>query len=237
MLLLVLVSGNIACLNAQTADELIAKNLAARGGAARLHSIRSMVMTGTISFGTASSPITVKVLRPNMIREDFKVQGSDLTRAYDGSSGWEMQGSRMRVLEGGELNNIKEEAENAIEGPLLDYAAKGSKAEALGKNVLGGKPVFKLKITTNLGTGITQFLDATTFLEVHEEIERSVNGKLMTIVEDVGDYRDMDGVKFAHRFVSGTKDSPAGAVLQIDQMILNSDVSESVFRKPVQKAF
>jgi hypothetical protein len=148
-----------------------------------------------------------------------------------------MQGGKVRVLEGGELNNIKEEAENAIEGPLLDYAAKGSRAEALGKDVLGGKAVYKLKITTNLGTSITQFLDAATFLEVHEEIERSVNGKLMMIVEDIGDYREVDGVKFAHRFVSGTKDNPSAATLQIDKMTLNSAVSDSVFRKPVQKAF
>jgi len=37
--------------SAQTADELVAKNIAARGGAAKLHAIDTMTMTATISFG------------------------------------------------------------------------------------------------------------------------------------------------------------------------------------------
>jgi len=130
------------------------------------------------------------------------------------------------------LNNIREEAENAIEGPLLDYAKKGRKVEALGKDTVAGKPVFKLRITTGLGTGITQFLDANSYLEIHEEIERSANGKLITIVEDVGDYREVDGVKFAHSFVSGTRDDPKASILQIEKMQLNVPVDAGTFDPP-----
>src|SRR5258708_2836079 len=213
----------------QTADELIARNLAARGGAEKLRAIQTMVMTGTISFGETSSPITVKVQRPNQIREEFTLDGAQMVRAYNGASGWESKGGQARNLVGGELDNIREEAENAIEGPLLDYAQKGSKMESLGKDTLGGKSVFKLKITTSLGTGITQFLDANSYLEIHEEIERSVNGKLLTIVEDVGDYREVGGAKFAHRFVSGTRDNPTGSTLQIDKMQLNVPVAAGTF--------
>lgn len=217
---------------AQTADDLIARNLAARGGAGKLRAIQTMLMTGTIRFGDASSPLTVKVRRPNQIREDFQVDGVDVVRAYDGSSGWETQSGQVRGLAEGELNNNREEAENAIEGPLLDYAKKGSKVEALGKDVIAGKPVFKIKITTRLSTSITQFLDASSYLEVHEEIERSANGTLTTIVEDVGDYREVGGVKFAHRFISGTRENPTASKLQIDRMELNQPVDAGVFAQP-----
>ncbi|MBI3476179.1 MAG: hypothetical protein HY010_10630 [Acidobacteria bacterium] len=219
-------------LYAQTADELVARNLVARGGAEKLRSIKTMTMIGTISFGDASSPLTVKVRRPSQIREDFKINGGDITRSYDGSSGWEVQGGKTRQLEGGELNNIREEAENAIEGPLLDYARKGSRIEALGKADIDGKAVYKLKIMTTLGTSITQFLDAASYLEIHEEIERSANGKLMIIVEDVGDYREVDGVKFAHRFVSGSRENPTASTLQIEKMQLNVPVDAEVFAPP-----
>lgn len=223
-----------AICTAQTADELVAKSLAARGGAEKLRAIHSMVMTGTLSFGDASSPLTVNAGRPNRIREDFKLDGSPMTRAYDGASGWQIQGGQTTDLTGGDLNNIREEAENAIEGPLLDYAKKGSKVEALGKDTWAGKPVFKLKITTKTGTAITEFLDASSYLEIHEEIERFANGKLMLIVEDVGDYRDVDGIKFAHRFVSGTRENPAASILQIDKMQLNVPVDAAVFAKPAK---
>jgi hypothetical protein len=216
----------------QTADELVARNLAARGGAERLRSIQTMTMSGTISFGDASSPLSVKVRRPSQIREDFKIEGSDMTRIYDSASGWEVHGDKVRQLEGGELNNIREEGENAIEGPLLDYAKKGSRIEALGKADVNGKAVYKLKITTNLGTSITQFLDASDYLEIHEEIERSANGKPMIIMEDVGDYREVGGVKFAHRFVSGSKENPTASTLQIEKMELNVPIDASVFAAP-----
>lgn len=222
----------VAACSAQTADELITKNLAARGGAEKLRATQSMTMDGTISFGETNSPLTVKVRRPNQIREEFKIDGNNVTRAYDGASGWDMQGEKVQQLEGGDLNNIREEAENAIEGPLLDYAKKGSKAETLGKSAGGGKPVYKLKVTTSLGTSITQFLDAVTFLEIHEEIERSANGKLIMIVEDVGDYREVSGVKFAHRFVSGTPDNPTASTLQIAKMQLNVQVDAAAFAMP-----
>jgi hypothetical protein len=215
----------------QTADEVIAKNLAARGGAEKLRAIQTMTMTGTISFGDAGSPLKVKVRRPNQIREDFKIEGQDMTRAYDGAAGWEMKGGQTRDLADGELDNIREEAENAIEGPLLDYAKKGSKAELLGKGDVGGKPVFKIKITTKMGTGITQFLDTSSYLEIHEEIERSVNGKSMMIVEDVGDYREVNGVKFAHRFVSGSRENPTASTLQVEKMELDEAVVASEFAK------
>ena len=223
----------------QTADELVAKNLAARGGVEKLRAIRTMVLTGTISFGEQSSPIAVKAWRPNQIREEFKVQGTEVTRAYDGTIGWQIEKSgeesKVDVLHGGEADNIREEAENAIEGPLVDYAKKGSKVEALGRDTLGGKPVYKLKITTHMGTSITQFLDATSYLEMHEEIERTVDGKLTTIVEDVGDYHDIGGIKFAHRFVSGTKENPQASTLQVDKMELNVPIEASVFSMPDAK--
>lgn len=234
MILLAGVAANLAF--AQSADELIAKNLAARGGAEKLRAIQTMRMTGTIAFGGESSPILVKVQRTAKIREDFKVQGADITRAFDGSKGWQMQKkdaeSKVEELARGEADSIREEAENAIEGPLLDYSKKGSKTEVLGRDTWGGKPVFRLKITTHMGTGITQFLDAITYLEVHEEIERTASGKPVLIVEDVGDYREVSGVKFAHRFVSGPKENPQAAILQIEKMELNVPMGADEFAMP-----
>jgi len=82
--ILLLISAISLC-QAQAADELIAKNLAARGGAEKLRAIQTMVMTGTIGFGGTTSPITVKVRRPNQIREEFRIDGADMVRAYNGA--------------------------------------------------------------------------------------------------------------------------------------------------------
>ena len=70
-------------------------------------------------------------------------------------------------------------------------------------------------------------------LEIHEEIDRDVNGKRILIVEDVGDYRDVDGVKLAHSFVSGPKEDPRRTKLTIDKYTLNATVDPQLFAKPV----
>jgi hypothetical protein len=222
---------------AQTADQLVRNNIAARGGAPRLRAVRSMAITGTIRFGKEGSTITVRALRPEKIREDFTVQGTEITRGYDGATGWLLQqkngeDKKLEILSGGDADNIRDEAENAIEGPLLDYVKKKSKIEAIGRDTWQGKPVYKLKIRTHIGADITQFLDAKTYLEIHEEIERTVDGRLTVIVEDVGDYRDVGGIKFAHRFVSGTKESPGATLLQIEKMKLNVPLDASLFAVP-----
>ena len=114
--------------SAQTADELVAENVAVRGGAAKLHAINTMTMTATISFfgPQASSPLTVHAMRPDKIREDLIIDGKPSMRAYDGKIGWQEEPGRgAEELTGGALENIRDEGENAIEGPLLDYTAKG----------------------------------------------------------------------------------------------------------------
>ena len=155
-------------------------------------------------------------------------------RAYDGTIGWEEEpGQGVEELTGGALDNIRDEGENAIEGPLLDYAAKGNRVEYLGKETIDGKPCFKLRTTLKDGTTIVQYLDAKSMLEIHEEIDRDVNGKRILIVEDVGDYRDVDGVKLAHSFVSGPKEDPRRTKLTIDKYTLNATVDPQLFAKPV----
>lgn len=235
LLLSVCLMAGAALGHAQTVDELIAKNIAARGGAAKLHSIQTLTITGTFSLGPeVTSPITVKAKRPNQIREDFNFDGKPAARAFDGKAGWQdmPNGKGVEDLAAGALDNIREEAENAIEGPLLDYAAKGNKAEFLGKDTAGGRPCFKLKTTLKSGTTIVHYLDVETYLEVHEEIERDVNGERVVIVEDISDYREEDGLKVAHSFVSGTKEDPTRSRLTLEKFVFDAPIDASVFAKP-----
>jgi hypothetical protein len=75
--------GFAAASSAQTADELVAKNIAARGGPEKLRAIHTMTMAATISFGPqGSSPLTVHAMRPDKIREDFKIDGKPSMRAW-----------------------------------------------------------------------------------------------------------------------------------------------------------
>ena len=50
---------SVAVAHAQSVDELVAKNLAAKGGAEKLKGVQTMKLTGTISAGGMDAPFTI----------------------------------------------------------------------------------------------------------------------------------------------------------------------------------
>src|SRR5262245_14144903 len=74
---------------AQTADEIISKNIQARGGLEKIKAVKSMKMIGRMTIGPgAEAPLTVEIKRPNKMRLDVTFQGMTLTQSYDGKKGW-----------------------------------------------------------------------------------------------------------------------------------------------------
>ena len=77
---------SMVAVSAQTADELIAKNIEARGGLEKIQAIQSMRLTGTLSVGDAAMPSLLEVKRPNKTRWEFTVNGQTAVQAYDGTT-------------------------------------------------------------------------------------------------------------------------------------------------------
>jgi hypothetical protein len=223
-----------------TLDEIIDKHVAARGGLARIAAIQSLMLTGRIQFNPeVEAPITVRIRRPNQIRQDFIIQTRTGSRAYDGAVGWQrMPGpsggpTAVELLRDAELKNIQDEAESAIDGPLLNYRARGHRVELVGKELFEQKPCFVLKVTLRSGHVLRQYLDAATFLEIGERLSRAVNGKETEIESTIGDYREAGGVLFPHLFVSGTADHPRESRLQFEKIVVNPALDEMIFKAPI----
>src|SRR5687767_9413608 len=95
-----------------TADELIAKNLAARGGAEKLAALQSLQLKGKIRFpGDFELDYNETRSRAaNAVRIDAALQGLTLVQAYDGTTGWRInpfQGRRdAEQMSGDEARSI-----------------------------------------------------------------------------------------------------------------------------------
>ena len=232
---LLLCAGLAGTVRAQTVDEIIAKNLAARGGIKKLRAIRTMVVTANLETPGGAGPLTVKLGRPDKIREDLTLNGVETVRTFDGAAGWILTrkagAEDVKALEGGDLENLRDEGANGIDGALADYKKKGNHVEVAGAAVVDGKTCYKLKVTLRSGHIQYQFLDTNTYLEIHEEIEREFNGKQMVIEETVGDYREEGGVLFAHKYVSGVAGRPQRSTLTYEKVELNLPLDNSVFEK------
>ena len=90
VLLAVCCCGGFCC--SQTADELIAKNIQARGGLEKMQAIKTIRMTGKFEGGGGfTAAVGQENERPNLIRQTFTLQGMTQVQAYDGTTGWQIQ--------------------------------------------------------------------------------------------------------------------------------------------------
>ena len=74
----------------QTAEELVGKNLQAKGGVDKIKAIKSVRMTGNFDAGGFKATVGELSKRPDMVKETFSLQGMTQVQAYDGSSGWQI---------------------------------------------------------------------------------------------------------------------------------------------------
>jgi len=78
-------------LMAQTVDEIIAKNIQARGGMDKIKAVQTIRSTGTMTMGGGmEAPGSMVQKRPDMARIEFTLQGLTAIQAYDGKDAWQI---------------------------------------------------------------------------------------------------------------------------------------------------
>ncbi len=224
---------------AQTVDEIIAKNVQARGGMDKIKSVQTIRSTGTMTMGQGmEAPGMMIQKRPDMARLEFTVQGLTAVQAYDGKTAWQiMPFMGKKDPEPMSADDKKDLEENAdIDGPLVDYKSKGNTVELLGKDKLEGSDVYKLKVTLKNGDVITMYLDGDSFLEIKEEVKRNVRGSEQDVETVLGDYKEVNGLMFPFAMESGVKGSQQKQKLTISKIELNTPVDDSLFKMPAAPA-
>jgi outer membrane lipoprotein-sorting protein len=222
----------------QTADDLVAKYVQARGGMDKIKSVQTVRMSGAMTTAQIDVPIVMLMKRPNLVRMEFEVQGLTGVRAFDGQNGWALMpflGSPDPApITGQELKEFGDQAD--IDGGLVDYKVKGSTIELLGKDKVEGADAYKLKLTRKNGDTDTVFLDANTYLQIREEGQRTVQGALKDFETNISDYRDVEGLKFPFAIVSGVKGETNRQKLTIEKVELNIPADPALFKMPPASA-
>lgn len=220
---------------AQTVDEIIAKNIAAKGGLARIQGVKSVRMTGRMTIGPGiEAPMVLEMKRPGSHRMDITVQGMVGTQAFDGAKGWMLMpfaGSKVpQEMTADDLKLAEEQAD--MDGPLVDYKKKGHSVELLGKEKIEGADAYKLKITFKNGTVRTTYIDAEHFLEVKDEARRTIRGTEMDLETIYGDYKEVDGMMFPFSVDQGVKGAPQRQKITVDKIELNVPLDDARFKMP-----
>jgi hypothetical protein len=229
----------VSCLSgltcAQTAEELVEKNIQARGGIDKIKSAKTLRITGrlknargrTADFGQAN-------MRPDLVRQSLTMQGMTAIEAYDGSTGWQTQPFRGRkdpeLMGEDTLRDLLLAAD--FDGPLVDYTEKGNKIEYLGHDLVEGDDALRLRVTLKNGDVIYYYLDPDTYLEIRKEIRQFVRGSVRERVVDVGSYKPVNGVMYPFSISEGPGNNPGAQVTTIEKIEVNVFIPDSDFALP-----
>ncbi len=219
---------------AQTADEVIAKNIQARGGMDKLKSVQTLKATVTMAMGGMEAPAVMIQKRGNMTRMEFTIQGLTGIQAYDGKNAWQvmpfMGKKDPELMSADEAKEVEENAD--IDGPLVDYKSKGHQVELLGKEKIEGTDAYKLKVTLKNGDVQTIYIDADSSLEIKEETKRTVRGTEQVVETSIGDYKEVNGIVLPHAFEGGVKGSADKQKITITKFEFNVPVEDAFFKMP-----
>ena len=224
-----------------TADELAARNVAAKGGTDKVNAIHTLRMSGKllVNGDTLQLGFVTLMERPDSIRYEAALQGLTLIQAYDGSQGWKINPFQGRKdPEKMSADDTKELSEDAADftGALVDYKAKGYKLDYLGTEDVDGTDAHKVRVTRPNGDVSYVYLDPDYFLEIRTINRRIQHGVPKETVTDYGDYEQVNGVYFAFSQVSGPKGSSDRQKVQFEKAEANSPLDGSLFRFPATAA-
>jgi hypothetical protein len=224
-----------ATVTGQTVDEIVARHVAARGGHEALAAVRTLRMTGRATEGPGRQAIVRReIARPGRIRTEFVFQGTTGVYAWDGTAGWRVSPLDGRLepepLPADEAALAAEQAD--IEGPLVDWRAKGHAVELVGTEALPGGPAHRLKVTLRSGAVRQVWVDAATGYIVRTESTRKLRGREVVLETVFGDYRETAGVAFPRSIEGGVRDRPRRLRIVVESVEVNPALDDTRFRMP-----
>jgi len=224
MLPLVLLSFNI---QAQTADEVIEKYITAIGGKEKWKQVKSMKVNGFIEVQGIKINFTQQAVHNVGVRVDAEFQGQKIIDITTPAKGWSQNPfggrSSLQPISEEELKQKLDELD--IQDEFIDYAAKGSTVEFLGKDEEDGNEFYKVKMTTKNNNESVYFFDVNTSLIYKEEKTVKQQGQEMKMVTKVFDYKTIPfGIKIPH------KSEQMGQLLVTDKIEINLAIDEYIFK-------
>lgn len=219
--------------------QLIAEAVKAKGGAAKLAAIKGLRMTATGTTTIQGQNLPVEIERVFVVPDKMRIDAT-LAKQFkvivgvDGKSGWQLapsQTGQMQITEfkGQDIAQAQFEAWREPELMLLKASDKDAKLVPLPDETIDGKAHAAIKLASPMGPEVILYIDKKT--KLLSRISFSDQGSQ---VEDYDDYKDVGGIKVAHKRKSSTQ----GRVTQLDITKVEWDpkIDPAIFKKPEGQA-
>jgi hypothetical protein len=225
----------LACVSAHamTADELVARNLQARGaGLAQIHTLKT---SGKMRFGGQFELDFLQYQKaPDAVRVEASLQGLTAVQAWDGHEAWQISPFQGRKdpekMTADDARSLADDA--PIAGQLLGWKERGSHLEYLGTEDVDGTEAHKLKVTLANGDIEYVYLDPDQFLEIRTVAQRTVRGTQVESVTDYGDYEQVADAYFPFSISTENKSDGSRQQVTIDHAEANVALDDALFAFP-----
>ena len=212
---------------AQTADDIVNKHIAAIGGLDNWKKIKSMKMTGSINAGGTELPVTITTLNGKGSRMEFSINGMINYTIITPKDGWmyfPVQGqTKPEAMPEEAVKQSQDQLD--VQGPLVDYKAKGNKITYLGKDDVEGTDCYKLKVVYTNGKEETMYFDASNYYNIRVVEKVKANGKEVEQTVNYSNYQKLpEGIVFPMTIESGN------GPVALKSVEVNKPVDESIFK-------
>ena len=212
---------------------------------------RAIQKSNKVSFPSRPSeeaqlPFLMELKRTRKMRIELQFAGQTAIQVFDGVNGWKLRPFlNRREVEPYTPEEVKASSSQAdLDGFLVDYAAKGTQVELVGREKVEDRDAYKLKLTMKTGDPIHVWIDAQTFLEAKIQGQpRRLDGIYHPVEIYYRDYRPVNGLQVPH--LMETKVLPAAQTgkevkavaiptekIFIEKVVVNPKLDESLFSKP-----
>lgn len=229
---------------AQTAEEIIANYFENTGGLDAWNEIETMRMTGKAGMGPQEFPFTQTMTIDGKMAIDIDLQGQKLTvQAFDGEQMWgtNFQSMKAEAMDAETSANYKQEAADVFD-TFLNYKEKGYTIALDGSETVEGTDTFKVVVTKkdliDEGKPVPSvsmfYFDKENFVPIMSETTATSGPqKGMTSQTLYSDYQEAGNIYYPHSLTVKIN-GQVGQTIKIDQIDINPDIDESIFKMPAQ---
>jgi hypothetical protein len=180
-------------------------------------------------------PFRLEMKRPRKSRLEIDFAGETAVQVYDGQQGWKLRPYLNRddvePFTPDEATSAAAKAD--LDGPLVDYAAKGAQVALEATEPVEGHNAYKLKLTLKNGDVQHVWIDAQSFLDVKVEgSPRRMDGKMRSVWIYQRDFRSVQGLKMPYLYETAIDGDRRTHRMVIESVSVNRTVDDMRFAKP-----